>query len=92
MTDNTHYNNQFNNWLSNEKTAVNLLNYSGQLMYDKGIEIGKDYALPIIDNKLETKNAKDKIWKVKTSSQSKILARDVLRKHTSSTPNKFKVA
>ena len=39
MTDNTHYNNQFNNWLSNEKTAVNLLNYSGQLMYDKGIEI-----------------------------------------------------
>ena len=39
MTDNTLYNNQFNNWLSNEKTALNLLNYSGQLMYDKGIEI-----------------------------------------------------
>jgi glyceraldehyde 3-phosphate dehydrogenase len=39
MTDNNLYNNQFNNWLSNEKTAVNLLNYSGQLMYDKGIEI-----------------------------------------------------
>ena len=33
------------------------------------IEIGKDYGLPIIDNKLETKNARDKIWKVKTSSQ-----------------------
>ena len=39
MTNNNLYNNQFNNWLSNEKTAVNLLNYSGQLMYDKGIEI-----------------------------------------------------
>jgi deoxyribodipyrimidine photo-lyase len=56
------------------------------------IEIGKDYALPIIDNKLETKNARDKIWKIKTSSQSKILSRDVLKKHTSSSPNKFKVA
>ena len=33
------YNDQFNNWISNEKTAVNLLNYCGQLMYDKGIEI-----------------------------------------------------
>ena len=33
------YEDQFNDWISNEKTAVNLLNYSGQLMYDKGIEI-----------------------------------------------------
>ena len=39
MTDPNLYNNQFNDWLSNEKIAVNLLNYSGQLMYDKGIEI-----------------------------------------------------
>jgi len=33
------YDDQFNNWISDEKTAVNLLNYCGQLMYDKGIEI-----------------------------------------------------
>ncbi len=33
------YDDQLNNWISNEKTAVNLLNYCGQLMYDKGIEI-----------------------------------------------------
>ena len=66
------------------------LTYMEQKSYN--IEIGKDYALPIIDNKLETKNARDKIWKIKTSSQSKILARDVLKKHTSSSPNKFKVA
>ena len=55
-------------------------------------DIGKDYPLPIIDNKLETKNARDKIWRVKSSAQSKILARDLLKKHTSSSPNKFKVA
>ena len=61
------------------------------LIFSK-IEIGKDYALPIIDNKLETKNARDKIWRVKSSAQSKNLARDVLKKHTSSSPNKFKVA
>ena len=66
------------------------LTYMEQKSYN--IEIGKDYALPIIDNKLETKNARDKIWKIKTSSQSKILSRDVLKKHTSSSPNKFKVA
>ena len=33
------YDDQFNTWILNEKLAVNLLNYSGQLMYDKGIEI-----------------------------------------------------
>jgi glyceraldehyde 3-phosphate dehydrogenase len=39
MTNPNLYETQFNDWISNEKTAVNLLNYSGQLMYDKGIEI-----------------------------------------------------
>ena len=39
MTNPNLYETQCNDWISNEKTAVNLLNYSGQLMYDKGIEI-----------------------------------------------------
>ena len=33
------YNKQFENWISEEKIAVNLLNSAGMLMYDKGIEI-----------------------------------------------------
>ena len=33
------FNRQFNNWVSKEKTAVNLLNVVGTLMYDKGIEL-----------------------------------------------------
>ena len=33
------YENQLNNWIDKEKSAVNLLNSVGTLMYDKGIEI-----------------------------------------------------
>jgi len=39
MIDPNIYENQFNDWISNEKIAVNFLNYSGELMYGKGIEI-----------------------------------------------------
>jgi len=35
----TSYENQLNNWIDKEKSAVNLLNSVGTLMYDKGIEI-----------------------------------------------------
>ena len=35
----TSYENQLNNWIDHEKSAVNLLNSVGTLMYDKGIEI-----------------------------------------------------
>ncbi len=35
----TSYENQLNNWIDQEKSAVNLLNSVGTLMYDKGIEI-----------------------------------------------------
>ena len=39
MIDPNTYENQFNDWVSNEKIAANFLNYSSQLMYGKGIEV-----------------------------------------------------
>ena len=39
------------------------------------IEIGKDYPLPIVDNKSSTKLAKDKIWNIKKSENAKILSK-----------------
>ena len=39
MIDPNTYENQFNDWISDEKIAANFLNYSSQLMYGKGIEI-----------------------------------------------------
>ena len=39
MIDYNLYDKELNNWIDNEKIAANLLNLTGQLMYDKGIEI-----------------------------------------------------
>ena len=39
MIDHNLYDKELNNWIDNEKIAANLLNLTGQLMYDKGIEI-----------------------------------------------------
>ena len=33
------YEQQLNNWVTQEKAAVNLLNSVGTLMYDKGVEL-----------------------------------------------------
>ena len=48
-----------------------------------GIEIGTDYPSPIVDNKISTKLAKDKIWNIKKSTKSKILSKEILNKHAS---------
>ena len=47
------------------------------------IDIGKDYPLPIVDNKSSTKLAKDKIWSIKKSENAKILSKEILEKHAS---------
>ena len=47
------------------------------------LELGKDYPLPIVDNKMSTKIAKDKIWNVKKSRDAKIIADQILIKHAS---------
>jgi len=50
-------------------------------------EIGKHYPLPIVDNASSTKSAKDKIWKIKSSVESKLLSKTILEKHTSAMTN-----
>ncbi|WP_440931834.1 deoxyribodipyrimidine photo-lyase/cryptochrome family protein [Candidatus Pelagibacter sp.] len=47
------------------------------------LELGKDYPVPIVDNKVNTKIAKDKIWNVKKSRDAKIIADQILIKHAS---------
>jgi deoxyribodipyrimidine photo-lyase len=61
------------------------LTYLEQQSYD--FKLGKDYPHPIVDNASSTKNARDKIWKIKSSAESKILSKTVLQKHTSAVTN-----
>lgn len=61
------------------------LTYLEQQSYN--FEAGKHYPLPIVDNALSTKNARDKIWKIKSSPVSKILSKNILKKHTSAMTN-----
>jgi len=60
------------------------LTYLDQKSYD--IQIGENYPLPIVDNAKETKNSRDRIWKIKKSHETKILSANILKKHTSFTP------
>ncbi len=43
----------------------------------------RDYNRPIVDNNIQTKNAKEKIWKVKKKKEFKEVASDIIRKHAS---------
>ena len=45
--------------------------------------IGKDYPNPIVDNSKSSKIARDKIWEVKKSGTSKIMSKNVLKRHVS---------
>ena len=77
-----------------KKWVPELKNVPGKLVHEpwkltfieqKGInlEIGKDYPSPIVDNKISTKIAKEKIWNVKKTTEAKIISAEVLNKHAS---------
>ena len=50
---------------------------------DLGIKLGNNYPNPIIDNVVETKLARDKIWEVRKSKHARNLSIDVVNKHAS---------
>ena len=50
---------------------------------DLGIKSGNNYPSPIIDNGLETKRARDKIWEVRKSKHARDLSIAVVNKHAS---------
>ena len=51
------------------------------------LNLARIIPLPIVDNASSTKNARDKIWKIKLSAESRILSKTVLQKHTSAVTN-----
>ncbi|MEC8086142.1 MAG: FAD-binding domain-containing protein, partial [Pseudomonadota bacterium] len=50
---------------------------------DLGITLGSKYPKPVVDNTQATRNARNRIWNVKKSNLSKLLAIDVVNKHAS---------
>ena len=54
----------------------------------EALKVGKTLPIfPIVDNASSTKSSRDKIWKIKSSAESKILSQTVLQKHTSAVSN-----
>ena len=50
---------------------------------DLDLEIGKHYPHPIVDHHSSSKIARDKIWKIKKTDESKFNAQKILQKHAS---------
>lgn len=57
------------------------INYLEEKEYN--FQLQKHYLNPIIDNKLKTRVARDKIWKIKKTSESKKISLDIIKKHAS---------
>tara|TARA_B100000886_G_scaffold179531_1_gene123104 strand:+ start:5618 stop:7075 length:1458 start_codon:yes stop_codon:yes gene_type:complete len=77
-----------------KKWVPELKNIQGKIIHEpwkltfieqKGLnlELGKDYPSPIVDNKISTTIAKEKIWNIKKTAEAKIISAEVLKKHAS---------
>ena len=50
---------------------------------DLNFKVSRDYILPIIDNKSQTKLARDRIWDIKKTSEAKKISNEIVKKHAS---------
>ncbi len=50
---------------------------------DLNFKVSRDYVLPIIDNKSQTKLARDRIWDIKKTSEAKKISNEIVKKHAS---------
>ena len=50
---------------------------------DFDFKLSSNYVLPIIDNKIKTNLAKEKMWGIKNSREAKEISREIVKKHAS---------
>ncbi len=65
-------------YLRHEPWKINFLEEK-----DYNFKLERDYFKPVIDNKLQTKIAKEKIWSVRIRPESKEISQEIIRKHAS---------
>lgn len=63
-----------------------LLSSMDEILYN--FKLGEDYPKPIVDFEKEHRYARDQLWSIKQSRESKILSQGVLRKHARKTNKK----
>ena len=57
------------------------INYLEEKEY--GFLLNRNYYEPIIDNTTSTREAKDKIWKIKKTPEAMIISKEIIKKHAS---------
>ena len=67
------------NYLIHEPWKINYLEEK-----DLKFKIGNQYEYPIVDNLIQTKLAKEKIWKIKKSKEATEISKLIVKKHASS--------
>ena len=57
------------------------INYLEEKEYNFSLSL--NYYKRVIDNKINTKAAKDKIWKIKKSPEAMMISKEIIKKHAS---------
>ena len=70
--------NKLPSYLIHEPWKINFLEEK-----EYNFDLKKDYIKPIIDNKKNTRDAKEKIWKIKTLPESREICKKIINKHAS---------